>query len=337
MWCRHPAYDRSPTARARRQAGIGDLLPGLESLPAMFAVFRAAGLVLVNGHWADRFAFWSADPDCTPVAGRRPIQSPGQSRYTAAAWRGLIGGSCGLNGRTLLVTGAAGSLGSALSGLSLEAGFNTIMLDRDQRALEALYDRACEAGLPEPVLHPLDLATAGTEQFEELVGAIADEFGPLDGLVHCAAHFAGLTPLEHVSPPDWLQHMQVNLNAAWLLSVHCLPLLRKSRGGQLYFVLEDLELVGGPLWGPYGVSKHALRAMVGQLAAECESSGVRVLGINPGPFRSSLRSQAYLAENPATQPPPDDAAAGIIRLLTGETRTTGAFVDLVHSDGANQR
>ena len=61
---------------------------------------------------------------------------------------------------------------------------------------------------------------------------------------------------------------------------------------------------------------------------------MRVLGINPGPFRSSLRSQAYLAENPATQPPPDDAAAGIMRLLTGETQTAGAFVDLVSADRA---
>lgn len=267
--------------------------------------------------------------------GHRPIQTPGQSRYTAAAWRRYKGGSRGFNVRTLLVTGAAGSLGSALSRQSLAAGFNTIMLDRDQRALESFSDRACEARLPEPVLHPLDLATAGIAQFEELAAAIADEFGSLDGLVHCAAHFAGLTPLEHVSPPDWLQHLQVNLNAAWLLSAHCLPLLRDSPSGQLYFVLEDLERVGGPLWGPYGISKHALRAMVGQLAAECQSSGVRVLGINPGPFRSPLRAQAYLAENPATQPPPDDAAAGIMRLLNGETRVEGDVVNLMHTDSAN--
>ena len=242
-----------------------------------------------------------------------------------------------MKGKTVLVTGAAGSLGSALSSLSLAEGFNTIMLDCNQRALESFYDQACEAGMPEPVLHPLDLATAGTAQFEELTDAIADEFGCLDGLVHCAAHFAGLTPLEHVSPPEWLQHLQVNLNVALLLSVHCLPLLRESPGGRLCFVLEDLERVGGPLWGPYGVSKHALRAMVGQLAAECQSSSIRVLGINPGPFRSSLRSQAYLAENPAAQPPADEAAGRIMRLLTGKTRTADVFVDLVHPDSLSER
>jgi NAD(P)-dependent dehydrogenase (short-subunit alcohol dehydrogenase family) len=239
-----------------------------------------------------------------------------------------------LNETTVLVTGAAGSLGAALSLLSLGEGFNTIMLDSNRRGLEALYDQACEAGLPEPVLHPLDLSTAGTEQFEELTEAIAAEFGGLDGVVHCAARFTGLTPLEHVSPPEWLLHMQVNLNAPWLLSVHCLPLLRASRAGHLYFVLEDMESVGGPLWGPYGVSKHALRVMAEQFAAECGSSGVQVLGINTGPFRSPLRAQAFIAENPASQAPPEEAARRIMDLLKGKRPASGAFVDLAASSGS---
>jgi NAD(P)-dependent dehydrogenase (short-subunit alcohol dehydrogenase family) len=136
-----------------------------------------------------------------------------------------------------------------------------------------------------------------------------------------------------VSPPEWLLHMQVNLNAAWLLSMHCLPLLRQSPGGQLLFLLEDMDLVGGPNWGPYGVSKHALRVMVGQLAAECRSSNVQVIGINPGPFRSHVRSQAFLAENPASQPPPDEAAAAIMSLLAGRTQTADVYVDLAHPAG----
>lgn len=239
-----------------------------------------------------------------------------------------------MNEKTVLVTGAAGSLGAALSLLSLGEGFNTIMLDSDRRGLEAIYDQACDAGLPEPVLHPLDLSTAGTEQFEELTEAIAAKFGSLDGVVHCAARFTGLTPLEHVSPPEWLLHMQVNLNAPWLLSVHCLPLLRASRAGHLYFVLEDMDRVAGPLWGPYGVSKHALRTMAGQFAAECESSGIQVLGINTGPFRSPLRSEAFMAENPVSQPPPEEAAKQIMDLVTGKCRASGVFLDLAAPSGA---
>lgn len=123
-------------------------------------------------------------------------------------------------------------------------------------------------------------------------------------------------------------HMQVNVNAAWLVSTACLPLMRESRGGKMVFLLEELEKVAGPLWGVYGVSKHALRALTGQLAAECKSSGIMVRGVNPGPMRSALRSRAYHSENPEDQPDPKNVAAEILRFLEGRSAWSEVYVDL---------
>ena len=161
-----------------------------------------------------------------------------------------------------------------------------------------------------------------------MLTAITDEFGGLDGLIHCAARFEGLTPLEQFDPSEWLMHMQVNLNSAWLLSAMALPLLRESGAGRLYFMLEDLRRMERAFWGPYGVAKHALRALACQFAAENRSSGVQVLGINPGPLRSALRSRAYHSENPSMQPDPDSAARKIIKLLAGSEVPDEIFVDL---------
>ena len=233
-----------------------------------------------------------------------------------------------MESKTLLVTGAAGSLGSALADAAAGRGFNLVLLDRDKRGLERLYDHIVAEGHPEPALQLTDLAAAGPDDIDAILAAIRDEFGRLDAVVHCAARFESLTPLEHVPPEEWLLSMQVYLNAAWLLSARCLPLLRECGGGRLFFLLEDLDRVGGALWGPYGVSKHALRALVGQLAAECQSCGIEVLGINPGPMRSDLRARAYLAENPADQPSPAVAAERILELLTGERQISGVYVDL---------
>jgi NAD(P)-dependent dehydrogenase (short-subunit alcohol dehydrogenase family) len=233
-----------------------------------------------------------------------------------------------LDGTTIIVTGAAGSLGSALSMLAVSEGINTVMLDCDQKGLESAYDRITDAGLPDPALYPLDLAGAGPEHYEELLNTVVNEFGGLDGIVHCAARFEGLTPLEQVSPPEWLMQMQVNLNAAWLLSAQALPLLRESGAGRLYFMLEDMARVEGSFWGAYGVAKHALRALVCQFSAETGSSGVQVLGINPGPLRSQLRSRAYHSENPALQPNPEPVAQRIMDLLSGDVTPNGNFVDL---------
>jgi len=222
-----------------------------------------------------------------------------------------------LNGNTIIVTGAAGGLGSALSMVAAREGFNTVMVDCDQRRLEEAYDRITDAGLPEPALYPLDLSAAGPEHFDELLDNVISEFGGLDAVIHCAARFEGLTPLDQVSPQEWLLQIQVNLNAAWLLSAQSLPLLRNSEAGRLYFLLEDMSKVGGAFWGAYGISKHALRALVSQFDAECRSSNIQVLGINPGPLRSALRSLAYHAENPASQPDPEVAAGQIMELQRG--------------------
>lgn len=234
-----------------------------------------------------------------------------------------------MSGSTIIVTGAAGSLGSALSVRAVSAGMNTVMLDCDRKNLESAYDLIVEQGLPEPILYPLDLAGAGPEHYEEMMTAIATEFGGLDALVHCAARFEGLTPLEQVSPAEWLIQMQVNLNAAWLLSAQALPLLRESGSGNLFFMLEDMARVEGAYWGAYGVAKHALRAMVSQFAEETRSTGLQVLGINPGPMRSPLRSRAYHSENPAMQPGPEAAAERIMQLLSRDREPNGPFVDLM--------
>jgi NAD(P)-dependent dehydrogenase (short-subunit alcohol dehydrogenase family) len=232
-----------------------------------------------------------------------------------------------LKGTTIIVTGAAGGLGSALSLQSAREGCNTVMLDCDLAGLEKAYDRITAAGMPDPALCPIDLATAGPEEIDEVLARVSAEFGGLDAVVHCAARFEGLTPLEQVPPHEWLKDIQVNLNAAWLLSARCLPLLRNSGSGHLYFMLEDMPKTEGPFWGAYGVSKHALRALVSQFDAECRRA-VQVLGINPGPMRSALRSRGYHSENPASQPSPDSTARRIMQLLKGEVEPAGCFVDL---------
>lgn len=234
-----------------------------------------------------------------------------------------------LDNKTILITGAAGGLGSELSTLCAAAACNTVMLDNNRKGLESTYDSIITTGLKEPVLYPVDLAGATPEQFEELVNALESEFGGLDGIIHCAARFDGLRPLEQLAPAEWLHQLQVNVNACWLLSVSCLPLLRKSAAGKLYFLLENMDRMEGAFWGAYGVSQHALKALTSQFAAECTSSGIQVLGINPGPMRTPLRAAAYPGEDPVLVPDPLIAATKILEFLAGEIIPEAVLVDLL--------
>jgi len=237
-----------------------------------------------------------------------------------------------LQRKTLIVTGGAGALGAALSSAACVRGWNVIMIDRDSRGLERAFDAIDENCPGEPVLYPMDLAGVTPDQVEEMLETVTRVYGGIDAIVHCATHFTGLTPLEHFDPAEWLVHMQVNVNAAWLLSARALHHLRAAEAGKIVFLLEDLEKVGGPLWGAYGVSKHALAALVRQMAGEARSSGVEVRGVNPGPMRSALRARVYHSENPRQAREPAQAAERIMNYVEGLARWPTETIDLTEQD-----
>jgi len=191
-----------------------------------------------------------------------------------------------------------------------------------------LSDRLVEQGLPPPGLYPLNLAAAGVDEFGDLVEIIESGFSGLDALIHCAVDFDSLQPLEQVQPQDWLQSMQVNVNAPWLLSCTLLPLLKKSKNGRLFFLLDDLETVTDAYWGAYGTGKAALTGMVRQFNATLDNTTVSVRGIIPGPMRTGFRAKVYHAENPMEQPDPAVAAGKIIAMLTGSLSDCDLIVNL---------
>lgn len=233
-----------------------------------------------------------------------------------------------LNNKTILITGAAGGLGSALAMQCAMDGAKLVLLDVNRRKLSALSDRISDAGMEAPGLYPLDLAAAGIEEFNTLVDVVQSEFGGLDALIHCALDFVGLQPLDQIEPQQWLKSIQVNLNAPWLLSCACLPMLKKSASGCLFFLLDDPDTVKDAYWGAYGVSKTALSGLVGQFEASLSNTGVIVRGIYPGPMRTAFRAMVYHAENPLEQPEPAIVAGKIAAMLSAETSDSDLLVSL---------
>lgn len=209
----------------------------------------------------------------------------------------------------VLITGAAGGLGRALAFELAQAGTELMLLDKDSRGLDQLYDQLRADHLPEPALCPLDLAHAGPEAYLELASIFEQEFGGLDHVVHCAVHFEGLTPLEQIAPGQWATAMQVNLTAAWALTVSCLPQLKKSPDASVTFLMDDPDRSRAAFWGAYGIAKAAVTSMTEIMRQEWENTGIRVQTFNPGPMRTTFRADAFLAEDPAELPQPASAAA----------------------------
>lgn len=227
-----------------------------------------------------------------------------------------------------MITGAAGALGSELAMRCAKLAWTPILLDKNRRGLEQLYDRIVQEAGVEPFLMVQDIATLSPQDCADVVSAL--ELGPqrLDALVHCAASFDGLQPLDQVRPDHWLNQMQVNINAPWLLSISCLPLLRSSPQASIYFISEDLEILRGAYWGAYGVAKHGVHALASQFAAELSNTSIQVLSLNPGPLRSGLRARAYHSEPPHLAGDPGVAAEKIVQLLARKVNASSWQVNL---------
>jgi NAD(P)-dependent dehydrogenase (short-subunit alcohol dehydrogenase family) len=220
-----------------------------------------------------------------------------------------------LAGRVVLVSGAHGGLGEAGARACAQAGATVVLLGRRPARLNRVYDACARLG-PEPLLYPLDLEGAAPDDYAELAQCVGSELGRLDGVLHCAAEFRGLTPLEHTDPAAFARAIHVNLTAAWWLSQACLPLLRAAEDGALVFALDDLQRVSQPYWGGYGVAQHGLQALVHMLHAELASTPVRVSALQPGPMRTPLRARAYAEDNDPALADAGDYAAHCVTLLS---------------------
>ena len=231
--------------------------------------------------------------------------------------------------RVVLVTGAYGGLGGAVVRAASYAGATVVVTGKRKRQLEQLYDAMLAEGLSEPVIHPLDMEVATPREYTALAEGLERDFGRLDGIVHCAASFTGLTPIAMHKPDDWLRALHVNVSAPFALTQACLPLLNQASDSAVVFVLDNPELLQRAHWGGYGVSKAALERFVAILHEETDSGPLRTHALLPAPMRTALRRQAYFGEDIMQRPLPDAAAAAAIYLLSAQAMTArGAVLDL---------
>lgn len=220
-----------------------------------------------------------------------------------------------LAGRVVLVAGAHGGLGSVVSVACARAGARVVLLGRRVPKLNRLYDGIVAEGA-EALIYPLDLEGAAPDDYADMAARIEAELGRLDGVVHCAAEFRGLTPLLHTDPADFARALHVGLTARWWLTQACLPLLSRAPDPAVVFALDDLALTGKAFWGGYGIAQHGLAALVGMLQAELGEQGVRISGFQPGPMRTTLRGRAYVADQDTDSRDPSAYAQACVDLLS---------------------
>lgn len=213
-----------------------------------------------------------------------------------------------LRDRIVLVTGAGDGIGRAMSLAFAAHGATVVLLGKTVPKLEAVYD-AIEANHgPTPAIYPMHLEGATPRDYGALAETLEQNFGRLDGLLHNAAILPYLSRIKDHEPTDWLKVLQVNLNAPFLLTQACIPLLTAAPDARILFTTDAAGKTGKAFWGAYGVSKFGVEGLTQTLALELENSPVRVNCIDPGPTRTRLRRRVFPGEDAALLKEPEALA-----------------------------
>jgi len=181
--------------------------------------------------------------------------------------------------KNVLVTGAAGGLGSSAVSLLIRNGWRVFAWDIRQP--EAIPSDAGGNYFFTPVDVTLDESVA---QAFKLVSAQTDR---LDAIVHMAG-ILQVGPLVEI-PEDYLnQSLEVNLMGVHRVTKYFYPLLQPHQGRIVVLSSETGKQTAAPFNGPYAISKHALEAYSDALRRELSLLGILVIKIQPGPVKSEM-------------------------------------------------
>ena len=220
-------------------------------------------------------------------------------------------------GKTALVTGANGGLGTHVTKALLDAGFAVVGLA--PKIQQSAFDHPNFTALPAS----LDSLAAA----KKVADAVIARFGKMDVLAHLVGGFAGGRTVSETDDATFQRMFDMNVNSAFHILRAVLPLMRKAGGGRIVAIGSRAAEDPGPKVGAYSASKAALVSLMQTVARENKDAGITANVILPGTIDTPANRRDMPGADLSQWVQPTSVASMIVWLAgDGGKDVTGAVI-----------
>lgn len=225
--------------------------------------------------------------------------------------------------KSIIITGAAGNLGSTVARRFSLAGARVALVDiSEERLLQT------QAELPqhaESLIIPTNLIEASS--VAAMVDQVMQRFGRVDTLANIAGGFTMGPLLHETEDRDWDFMMNLNLRSIFNCCREVIPRMRQNGGGRIINISARAAREGKAKMGPYCASKAAVITLTESLSAENREQDINVNCILPGTI-DTPRNREEMPDSDFSKWVPPQALADVIQFLASDAARgiTGAAI-----------
>ena len=229
--------------------------------------------------------------------------------------------AAGVQRKVVLITGAAGGLGTSVMAAFLNAGARVAAVDRaaGKEASDNLF--------------PLAADLSAIEGARDAVATVVRRWGRVDTLVHLIGGFLGGPSVADSGDAAFDRMIDLNLRTAFYMICATVPGLRAQGSGRILAIGSRSAVEPSPMSGLYAASKAALVSLIRTVAAENADRGITANAVLPGTMDTPANRASMPAADFSTWVPTSQVANLLVHLASDDASAVNGAVIPIYGAG----